>query len=335
MNKENNKKLFIIKPPEYKYESFEPLLAQIEAHFNRILSFLKISTPSGKKTDLKLTIDVFNPEKISAYASRVTKDPAVYEIRINAGLTYYLWTASRRFAIPEYDILPWAEECIINDERLKKLSKKEVLADYAFFVGYYYVFLHEISHIVLGHLDYLNDEMELDCLSEFQDEKKQYNPSEIRIRKALEAEADRQAGELMMIFYENSLGVNGQGGYLLFPSRLHAYEFYVYAITAVFRVLQDLTQREGLIHPKPNERLYILIASLSKYFNQNFADQHDEIYIHAVKSCFEAGEKFIVIDSYEPLTVMLNANNLSFVDDVVREMNLRHYQHQIEVIETK
>lgn len=64
----NNKKIFIINPQEYKYENFEPLLAQIEDHFNRILSYLKIFTPSGKPTKLKLTVDVFNPEKISAYA---------------------------------------------------------------------------------------------------------------------------------------------------------------------------------------------------------------------------------------------------------------------------
>ncbi|PIG94725.1 hypothetical protein [Gloeocapsopsis sp. IPPAS B-1203] len=115
----------------------------------------------------------------------------------------------------------------------------------------------------------------------------------------------------------------------------NAYEFYVYAIAAVFRVLQDLTQREGLIHLKPNERLCLLIASLSKYFKQNFPEQHDEIYLHTLKSCFEAGKKFLVIDSFGSLTVMLNALNLSFVDDVVSETNIRRYQHRIEVIDKK
>jgi hypothetical protein len=334
MDTENSKKLFIIQPSVYQYESFEPLLAQVEGHFKRILSFLKVSTPSGKSTDMKLTVDVFNPEKISAYAKRITKDPAVYEIRMNAGLSYCIWTASRTFAIPEYDILSWLDECNINDERLKKLSKKEVIADYAFFLGIYYIILHEISHVILGHLDYLNDEMNLNHLSEFQDEKREYSAEEIKIRKSLEAEADRQAGELMMIFFENSLGENGLGGYLLFPSRIHAYEFYVYAITAVFRIFQDLTERKGVIHPKPNERLYIMVSALSKYFSQNLTDQHDEIYLHAVKSCLEAGKKFLVIDSFEPLTVMLNAHNLSFVDDVIREINIRQYQHQIEVTDT-
>lgn len=332
MNKENNKKIFFIKPPGYTYDFGESRFTQIEEHFKRILDCLKIYTPTGKSTKIKLSVDVFNPEKISARGKRVSKDPAKYEIRMNAGLSYYLWTVSRTFAIPEYDILPWIEECKMNDERLKKLSKKDIISNYAFFLGSYYILLHEISHVVLGHLDYLNDEMNLDYLNEFQDEKRQYSSEELRIRKALEAEADRQAGQWLVGFFEHSLGKNGLGGDLLFPSRMHAYEFYVYAIVAVFRLLQDLTQREGVIHPKPNERLYVLIASLSKYFKQNLPSEHDRIYLHAVKSCLEAGEKFLVIDSFNPLTVMLNAHNLAFVDDVIREINIRSYQHHCEVI---
>lgn len=174
--------------------------------------------------------------------------------------------------------------------------------------------------------------MGLNYLSEFQDEKKQYSPEKIRIRKAFEAEADRQAGQWLVGIFEHSLGRNGLGSYLSFPSRLDAYEFYVYAMAAVFRILQDLTEREGVIHPKPNERLYVLIASLSKYFSQNLPNEHDRIYNHAVKSCLEAGEKLLVIDSYEPLTVMQNARNLAFVDDVLREINIGRYQHKFEVI---
>lgn len=335
MKKEERKKLFIIQPAEYKIESFDPLFTEIENHFNRILNLLKISTPSGKAICIKLTVDVLNPEKVSAYAKRNNKDLAEYEIRINAGLSHYLWAASKTFAIPEYDILPWSGKCTTNDEIMGKLSQKEALANYAFFLSTYYVLLHEISHILLGHLDYLNDEMKLDYLSEFQDEKRRYSSEEIRIRKAFEAEADRQAGQWLVIFFENSLGKNRLGEYLLFPSRIHAYEFYVYAITIVFRVLQDLTQRKGVVHPKPNERLYILIASLSKYFRQNLPDEHDEIYIHAIKSCMEAGEKLLVVDSFAPSTVILNAHNLSFIDDVVREINIERYQHQFEFVITK
>lgn len=309
--------------PDYNNHEFNPLITQIETHLNRILSNLTISTPSGKSTVIKLNIDNSKSEKISAYAKRKSKEPGNYEVIINAGMSHYLRGYSSVFAFEELNLLSWTEQCKINDERIKKLGKKEILAGYAFFLGSYFILLHEISHIVLGHLDYLIDEI---------DKESRNSPENIKIKKAFEAEADRQAGELLLFFFENSLGKNGLGGDLSFPSRLHVYEFYVYAITTVFRMLQDLSQKEGGVHPKPNERLYTLIASLSKYFNQNLPDQHDRIYIHAVKSCLEAGKKLQLIDSYAPWTVIQNAHNLAFVDRVVKETNLRRYQHKLEVV---
>lgn len=332
MNQSSDKRLFIIRPPDYEYGDFEPLISQIEDHFNRILDILKIFTPSNDLVQIQLTVDIFNPEKTSAYAKRESKNPAIYQVRLNAGLSYYLWVASRAFEIPDYDILPWVEECKINSERIKNLSKKRILADYAFFIGCYYILLREISHVILGHLDYLNDVMNLDYLSEFQDEKSHYSFDEIRIRKALEAEADRQAGELMMIFYEQSLGSDRLGGYLIFPSRLHTYEFYIYAMASVFRVLQDLTQREGLIHPKPNERLFIMLGTLSKHCSQHAPDHHEEIYMHAMKACLEAGKKFTLVEAFELLDVIKNSHNLSFVDDVVRDIGIRNFQHHVDYL---
>jgi hypothetical protein len=334
-NNKTNKKLYVIEGPGYNWDYFIPRIDKIQAHFDRLLKEVNIFTPSGKATHIKLNIDVLNPEKISATAKRVSKDPAWYEIEMTAGLSYHLWVASRALAFEEFNLLPWTEECKIHDEELKKLSKKEALADYAYFIGSYYVILHEFSHVLLGHCDYTKDEMGLNYLSEFQDENKQYSLKEIKIRKALEAEADRQAGEFLLVFFENSLGKNGLGGYLSFPSKLQAYEFYVYAITIVFRILQDLTQGKEVVHPRPNERLYILIGSLSKYFSQNFPNEHDKIYNHAVKYCLEAGEKLLVIDSYDPWTVILNAHNLAFVDDVIQEKNIRSYQHKLEVVSLK
>lgn len=332
MMKENNKKLFIIKPPGYRYESLESYLTYFENLFHKILGSLKISTPCGKPTSIKLNLDRVNPEIIKAEAKRENKEPGDYEITMYAGISYPLWIVSRTFAIPEYDILPWVEQCTISDERLIKLSKKEILAEYAYFLGSYYVLLHEFSHIALGHLDYIYDQMKLNHLSEFQDEKRRRSPEEIRITKAFEAEADRQAGQWLVGVFEDLLKGNSLGSCLSFPSKLDAYEFYVYVIATVFRVLQDLTQGEEGTHPKPNERLYILIGSLSKYFSQNLPDEHDKIYNHALKSCFEAGKKLLVIDSYEPLTVIQNARNLAFVDDVLREINIGRYQHKFEVI---
>lgn len=249
-----------------------------------------------------------------------------------AGISYRLWGTSRVFA-SDYLLLPWVEYCRVSDELNKELNIKEVLANYAYFISSYYVILHEISHVVLGHSDFLVD-AEAKYLSKFQD-KEERAFQRARLRKAYEAEADRQAGELLLCFFENSLGIGQTGGYLIFPSRLYAYEFYVYAIASIFRTLQDLNPEETACYPSNSERLYILIASLDKYFERNFPEERDEFYFHAVKTCFEAGKKLTILNSYNPLIIMKNAHNLSFVDDVIREANLRKYQHRVEFIDAK
>lgn len=48
MSKRNKKKLFFIQPPDYNEQEFKKMLVTIEGHFNRILSYLTISTSSGK-----------------------------------------------------------------------------------------------------------------------------------------------------------------------------------------------------------------------------------------------------------------------------------------------
>jgi hypothetical protein len=332
MNNKNEKILYIIDPPDYDWESFEPLLSQIQDHFHRILSLWKISTPSGEKVIIKLTVDISNPEKISAYAKQSREDSCTYEVTINAGLSYRLWIASRIFSFSECNMLPWIDKCKINDARIENQSIGGIIADYAYSLSVYYVLFHEISHVILGHLDYLNENMNLDYLSEFQDEKEEYSSQEIIVRKAFEAEADRQAGELLIVIFEQSLGVDGLGGYLLFPSRIHAYEFYIYAITTVFRMFQDLTQRKGVIHPKPNERLQTILSALSNHLKKKHPDEHDEICIYIFQLFVEASDKLFIVGSSDPLNVIRNAFNLSFVDDVIDKTNIRNYQHEVELI---
>ena len=329
----NNKEIFIIQAPEYNWDYFGLFCDPIQDHFKRILKHLKICTSDNNSVEIKLKVDVLNPEQIRACATRISTNPYLYEIILYPGISYPLWTVSRTFSLPEYDILPWVNECQINDERLKSNSVKDILSNYAFSLGCYYILLHEISHIVLGHIDYLNDRMSTNQLDEFQDEKKEYSSMESKIIKALEAEADRQAGEWLIGFFENSLGDNGLGGYLLFPSRIHAYEFYVHAITSVFRLMQDLTQRESVTHPKPNERLHILIDCISTYFKQNIPHEHDEIVGSVSKSRSEAGKRFFVVDSFDPTIIKRNQYNLAFVNDVIKEINIRDFQHKVELVD--
>lgn len=311
--------------PGYSYENFAPMIDQVSDHFDEILKLLKINSPDGKQVQIKLFVEVATPETIRAYAVRVSKNPNVYEIRMTAGLSYHLWLASRALA-SDVQYLNWINKIKILDPKQKKRGRKELLADYAYYLASYLILLHEISHVVLGHCDYVQDEMGFSALDEFEDEKKVLTDKEIRIRRAFEAEADRQAGEFLTGFFESSLGDRGLGTHIQFPSRKHVYEFYTYGVTLVFVLLQQLTQRKGAIHPKPNERQYIVVSALSKYFEKYKPEQLRLIHDHAVLTMIKAAKKTGLIEGSDPIKVMQNAISLAFVDDVVKETNIREYQ---------
>lgn len=323
------KPIIYIGGPGYSYEHFEPLISQIGSHFDEILNTLKTSRPDGKTTHIELFVEASgDPDIVSAKAKRVSEDPPTYEIRMTTGLSYHIWLASRALA-SEYDFLPWVKQLKITDKKQRKIGRKELLADFAYFIGSYYILLHEISHVLLGHCDYILDEMGLNTLDEFNEKSHKLTPEVIRIRKAFEAEADRQAGEFLSGFFESALGKNGLGIHLTFPSRKHVYEFYVYAVTLVFVLLQQLTQRSGEIHPKPNERQYIVLSSATKYLKINFPEQHDMLMEHISIKAMEAGSKTGLLGSIDAIEVAKNALALGFVDDVVKETGIRQHQHKV------
>lgn len=314
--------------PGYSREQFEPLIASIGEHLDEFLRTISITAPDGKPTTIELFVEASTHEATKAYAKRVSREKRIYEVRMTAGLSYNIWLASRAFATT-YDFFPWLNQCKIMDASLRKSGRREIVADFAYYISSYYILLHEISHVILGHCDYVQDEMGLESLDEFSDELRPLTDEEVRTRRAFEAEADRQAGEFLVAFFENSLGDDGLGVHLRFPSRKCVYEFYAYAITSVFVLLQQLTQRKGLIHPKPNERQYILISSLAKYFQLHQKEQFNLVQRHAYMAMLQAGEKMGLIGSYNVADVMNNALALSWVDDVVNETGIRKYQHQL------
>jgi len=215
-------------------------------------------------------------------------------------------------------------------QRYKGIGKKEVLADFAYFLSSYLILLHELSHVVLGHCDYVQDELGFESLDEFGQDEKELSESEIRIRKAFEAEADRQAGEFLLAFLESTLGSQGLGQHIRFPSRKHVYEFYTYAITLVCVLLQQLTNRKGNIHPKPNERQYIILSGIQKYFNNYQPDQFNMIHNHVTLKMIEAAKNTGLIEGSDPKDLMKTALSLSFVDDVVKETKIKDYQLSVK-----
>ena len=258
-----------------------------------------------------------NPDVYKANAERVSKDPPKYEINMSAGISYHVWLFSQAFSHESNILLPWIDQIRISDQRLQKIGINSILAGFAYHLGSYLIILHEISHICLGHVDYLKD-VGIEHLS----------PYKIRrIIKAFEADADEQAGRWLVGFFECWFGENGFWKDLSFPSRFHMYEFYMCAIVLVFTNLQYFLAQEDLTHPQPNERVFIQLNSLSKYFSQNLPEEHDEIFLHALNSCFDACKKTLVVDFKDLDSLARILSELTFVEDVIKETKIRDYQH--------
>lgn len=332
MNDKNNKKILFIQPKEYSYDLLEPQLTYFENLFREILEFLNISTPSGKPISIKLEFPICDPYIYEAQAIRVSKDPPEYKIYMSAGMSHLVWIWAQTFSHESNILLPWIDQIKVFDENLNKLGINRIIAELAYYLGSYLIILHEVSHICLGHIDYLSDNFWIDQLKNRQSEGEKISPHEIyrkeKIQRAFEADADRQAGEWLIGIFEKYLEESKLGKCLSFPSQLHKYEFYSYAIALVFVNLQYFSTEEDPFHPKPNERIYIQSVCLAKYLSQKLTEDQGEIHLHILNLFFDVCRKTLVVDFRDLKAVGRALEKLAFVDDVLKETKIRDYQHK-------
>ncbi len=309
----------------YRYEDFEPLIGSIDEHIQSFINTLDITTPDGKPVTINLYLDVFNPERVSATARRVSKSDAEYRVDMSAGLAYHVWVASQVFA-SDVDYFTWCKKVKIVDKSLSKAGRKQLLADFAYYIGSYYIILHEVAHILLGHCDYVADEMRFESLDEFGSNPNELSEKELEIRYAFEAEADRQAGEFVAAFFDLSLGKHGLGKHIRFPSRTHVHEFFVYAISTVFALIQQLTNGSKGIHPEPRKRQYIIASSYQKYLEDNYPNEFKALNDKFIHMMINAGKALGIQGADDLFEVANTAFSLMSVDDTKKEIDIISYQ---------
>ncbi|MDR5866257.1 hypothetical protein [Halomonas koreensis] len=312
--------------PGYSYEHFEPMIESVNTHFQEILSSLHFENQEGVRTNIDLSLDVFNPEKIRAYACPVDTKNGFYKIEMTAGLSYHIWLASRIFE-SSFNFFPWLKELKIIDKEKRKSGRRKLLADFSYYTCSYAIILHEISHIVLGHTDYLEEVTGYGELHEFGESGSAISEDDFEIRHAFEAEADRQSIEFLMVFLDEALGPDGLGRHIRFPNRLAVYEFLVYSLTSLSTLLQQLTGGARSVHPMPNERQYIFHSSITSYLQRTNLVSAEKISDRMPFWAMQAGEKLGLRDSSDALKAIEVAFSLSRVDDVLKNIDIKRFQH--------
>lgn len=183
---------------------------------------------------------------------------------------------------------------------------------------------------MLGHCDYVKEHLGVDGVSEHVDNSQCLNEENIRIRKAFEAEADRQAGQWLVGFFENALGNDGRGIDFLFPRRVDVYEFFSYVITSVFVMLQQVaTNGKNNIHPLPNQRQFILLSAIDDYLQKKELGKNEISKELCVVNMYNSAKNLGLAGVSSPIDIVTAGFDLVFVDDVISETKIRKYQHVV------
>lgn len=306
------------------YQGFDPVLSGISDHFKNIIQHLQLKTRDGRAVSIELAVTASDPDNIEAFAKPEVVGSS-YRIVLSAGLSYHLWLASR-FVLTDHEFFSWVANCKVL-KRKGSPSRKERLADFSFYITVYYILLHELAHIALGHCDYFSQTLGLE-VSEFDKRNLSLTEEQLRISRGLEAEADRQAGEWLMVFFEGALGPDGRGIDIKFPSRSAVYEFYTYTITSIFVLLQQLTQRKGKRHPLPNERQYIVLSSVDTYLKRYRPSERNILFPKVGLLMSSAGKRMGLLGAQSPFETASSALSMMYVDDVICETNIRSFQLQ-------
>lgn len=304
------------------FQNFDPVLAGISEHFESILRSLCINTRDGTPISIDLFVNASDPDNLEAFAKPDIIGSS-YRIVLSAGLSYHLWLASR-FVLTDYEFFRWVRNCKIQ-KRAGAPSRKERLADFSFYITIYYILLHELAHIVLGHCDYFAQTIN-QAVSEFERTAPRLTEEQLQISRGFEAEADRQAGEWLVAFFESALGPSGRGIDIQFPSRLAAYEFYTYTITSVFVLFQQLTQRMGKRHPLPNQRQFVVLNGVDTCLRRYKPLDRDVLFPRVTLLMSEAGRRMGLLGAQTPEETALSAFSMLYVDDVIRETKIRSFQ---------
>lgn len=308
----------------YSYEYFEPIIGSIERHFDDIVGQLKAINKDGKKVEIELKIDKFNPEVVDAFAKRKTAVASEYLVYFSAGFSYHLWLTSRAI-LAEHEHFSWVKSCKLS-KKIRTKGRNEALADYAFYLISYHTVLHELAHVYLGHCDFIQAKFKLTELNEFGTRRK-LTPEETRVIRGLEAEADRQASEWLVAFFERSLGLSKRGTDFVFPSRMAAYEFFVYAMNLAYMLNQQLTLGMDQTHPLPNQRQYTAVAAIGASLKKMMSNDAECISLRAPVFMLKSAKKTGLVGAQSVSGLSDTATSMLFVDDVIKETGIREYQH--------
>lgn len=292
----------------------------------KVLNGLILHHPKGEKVFVEVELDDFALGKpIFKQASAAPVSPGRYKISIGVGLITQLSVIARAIAADRNELRGRTKTQLLRKD-VRNTGREDALADFVFHFMLCFVLWHEVSHVALGHLDWLQQKTGLNIINEFG-----YEPMPDNIftqLQSLEADADRQAALWTASMIDHAAQTNP---FLRYTSRADLFYDVGYIYGALFGFLDSVDSRPDVSkrkHPKANIRLAVALAFVENYLMQSDADAAKYLQQQVIAGGISALSRSIheekeVLDPFAILAFM--SENGKRLD----KMEIRAFQHRV------
>lgn len=236
------------------------------ASISLLLAGLVLHQPDGERVTVMLELDEFAfGRKAFKQAQAAPLGKSKYKISIGVGLIIQLSVIARSIAADETQLRGRTKSRLLQKD-VRGDGREKALADFVFHFMVTFIVWHEVSHILLGHIDWLQHSTGLGIINEFSVEPMPDN--EFTRRQTLEADADRQAAIFTASTIDNAAEKNL---YLRYMSRTDLFYDIGYIHGALFGFLDAIDGRPAenrRLHPKADIRLGVALGFVLDYLNK-------------------------------------------------------------------
>jgi hypothetical protein len=294
-------------------------LTNVEKRMKRIIDSFLIKDHLGESISIECNPIPPDSEKTQTGVDRKSPDsPNQYEIKIDVSLIRMLIeSAEKTVNTPSHEIPTSHKEFVVNSGEIKKNRNSAIYT--AFWLSVEFVTLHEVAHVILGHVD------------RYYATNKAFSHEH---RKACEADADRWAGQRLAESFTRSLEKNNNSyEKLSFSSKFCAHEFYVYNFISFFDIFCD--KEDEICYPLENVRFLTVFSALSLHLQEKHPlSDHENIILNLYISRLNA-EKQLPTNKLEYLNIirklfLLDLNEFMSYDNQIIDTKIDEYAHTFE-----
>lgn len=293
---------------------------------SRLLGNLSLRDHSQRPVTVSVELDEFAYDKKIFRQAKVTRlGDSRYLIEIGVGLIGQLSLIAKSIAADRH-VLRSRTKCTLLDAAIRKDGREKALGDFIFHYMLTFVMWHEVAHVALGHLDWLEKNSQLSAIEEFGQD--QLPECEFIHYQTLEGDADQQASLWTAAVTDYTISSNP---FLRYPILADAFYDIGYIYGALFVFLDSVDEDAPLHlrkHPKADVRLGIALSFVEQYLVQYHKDSSSML----MKQVYAGGIKAISTILHaekRPFDVFEVAKFMAENGHRIDAMQLRSLQHSV------